>query len=323
MRLTPNRKLAILCTLIAIPTAIVAVVELRASDAPAAADDDGEPLRRYTAPRDDQRMRDEVARLEATERRDEVLPSLFGDRPGAPGALFAALDLRRGRWSIDPVLRAAIDAFDMVTGGHVEVKPDEILVSLPPPPDRSHFGDVGVAAATAWKRGDDDRWIDPDELLRVTIVEDDTRGATVHWERSVPAVALFPPDASTPGALVPAIGAPADAPLPLDAAADRTATGFSYRLPSLGWSPDPIRVEVETAHGVVTAVHVETGALREAEYEQVRAALRARYGAHAQLDGPGSWRAGPLAIRSTLLVDSRITNQGPLMGYRLDITRAR
>jgi hypothetical protein len=318
MRLTPNHKLAILCTLIAIPTAVMAWKKLSAKDAERGGslleqlDDDhdaADALRAYA--------RDQAA-LKAAHARDDVrakqrmpaLDELFdGSVPGKPGPRFDGLQLDQP-WTASAYLTARLDALHVDTGAKVTILPDEITVFVPPAPDGG-VDDVLTAARAAWGPGDGDRWLDEIDHVRASI-RSSADGTHVAFQRAITAADLFPPDPSVPSLLYPAVGEDAAAVLlPLDAHANPTSTGSYYVLPGIGWSNNPVHVDVDLANDLVTAVHIRTGAVADADIEVVNAALRARYG---EPRADGTWRDGKAAITAKVRVPD---------GLVVDLTRSR
>jgi hypothetical protein len=343
MPLTPNHKLAILCGLIAIPTAIMAWVKLTAHDdrrGARLAEDDGflryfpdvddddarDALRRYA--RDQASLKEEQMEAERkaaaladirAKQRALALSELFDPtRPGAPGLLFEGLRLDEP-WIADADMTARFERFRSDTGAEITVGHDEITVHIPSTASRTAADELRTAANAAWQPGDQDHWIDPAAHVRASL-QIDPDDAYLYFQRAITLDELFPADADTDSALLPAIGAPADFTPPLGAHVDPSSGGFYYLLPSIRWSyQDPVNVYVDTAHDRVTAIHVRTGAHTDDELQEVTAALRARYGVaspspHAAGAFDERWRAGKLAITTSLSYSGELV---------VDVTRAR
>ena len=311
MRLSPNHKLAILCALVAIPTAIVVWSKATSKDGPGTSrhsdDDDDEgpdPLARYA--REQKILRDEkLAEEHKAKARAAVIAALFADgRPGAPGAVFAGLALDRA-WSADAI-RARLDGFRAETGAAVTILPDEISVFVPPPPGGRRDDSVMDAAVHTWGPPEHDRWLDEADHVRATIASRPSGTTVVTWQRSMSATDLFPSDPAIASTFIPTVGGAAATTLPLGSHANPTPTGYDYVLPGLEWSSNAVRIEVDVDAplDVVTAIHIHTGALSDDELRPLRLALRDRYGKPGMPERPdgydGGWRVGRLRIDATL-----------------------
>jgi hypothetical protein len=302
VRLTASHKLAIVCTLIAIPMTFMAWSKVRARN-------DDETLERIA------QLQAKVQRLQDQQHAIR-LHELFADgQPAAPGLLFAGLVLGEA-WAVDPDLKQRITAFTIDAGADVTVERDEIRITIPPPPSSASIDEVRAAARRAWGPGDGDRWRNPDAHLRAAITTDASGRTTVRFQRTMSAAELFPPDGRASIWFSP-VGAPTYHALPLGGRMEPTASGYAYELPAIGWSEDRVRVTIEVdPQDVVTAVHLRTGARTVAQLREVGDALRARYGEPRPLPGGASastWRDDELAITATVLAG----------GMVVDLTRSR
>jgi hypothetical protein len=295
MRFTANHKLAILLVLIAIPTAFMAWKKTHEVD-------DEELLQRFADTQTRlEKLKAEQAQQAAmlddqqAKQRASRLRELFStDHVGGLGELFDPFQLDPP-WSADADLRGRIDRFGADTGATVSIAADEITVTLPNPQGK-YSEALRDAANDAWRPADQDRWLDDRDHLRASI-KTSFDGAELRWERAIDVTELFPYDPAVPSILYPTFDGPTAVTPELGTTLSNNADGFTYSLPAIGWSHDKVVVQVTVVGHAITTIHIETGAMTDAEIAVVDGALRDRYG---EPSARGDWRAGKVTITRTM-----------------------
>jgi hypothetical protein len=322
MRMSPNRRLAIIVIVCAIPTAIAAWSKLTTHERARpereldvgvddlVGDDPGDQLARFG--RDQARLKakkDAIAKAAAdadaraaAQEREAHLGDAFGHAPGMAGPMFGLLDVG-APLVVTAEVRAHLDAYERATGAHLQIDPDHGVTI-----DYADPRGVRAAVEAAWGAAAADRWLDSSQHVRAAYTED-AAGAHVAWSATEsPRELISPMDPVVFGfeGATPFVGGGEAHVHFLYGAGDLRGGGFHLAMRPVDWASSPVDVDLDVDRGVVTAMHIRTNA--PASALAITGLLAEKYG-----------RAGPTWRRAGLVVTARRFAEGVV----IDITRSR